>query len=572
MNEQCEHIGQVGEVGPRSQGCEECLALGDRWVHLRMCLTCGHVGCCDESKNRHATGHFHSTGHPLIRSLEPGENWMWCYVDEAVLYPPGNEGEEPRFIVTKDFLRRLPIFGQLADEHLSKLCEIAEPVGIPAGQTLIEEGSPADALDVIMDGEFEVSKRAGNSQVVIGTRHSGDVIGEMALLEQAPRNATVRALTDGRALMISREAFYNLLAGNPTAVMAIMRTFIVRLRSTESLLVQHDKLASLGTLAAGLAHELNNPSAAVRRSADQLREVLEQWQHAAMNLDRIAFDDEQAEALARLREDMQVRSSHAVSPDSLESADRAAELEERLDELGVPEAWDVAPVLVSFGWDAAGLEREMEHFTEDQVPAIVPWLAAGTSAYSLLGVVRNSAERISEIVRSVKDFTYLDQAPVQDVDVHDGLDSTLTMLTHVLKTGVTIKKEYAPDLPHIEAYGSALNQVWTNIIDNAVAAMGGKGELTIKTRNQGSNVVVEICDNGPGIPPDIQRRIFEPFFTTKPPGVGTGLGLHIVYNIIVDRHHGNIELTSQPGQTCFKVTLPVRLTREPQAQAEGEAR
>ena len=562
MNEKCEHIEQVGEVEPRSSGCEECLALGDRWVHLRLCMTCGHVGCCDESKNRHATAHFHATAHPIIRSLEPGETWMWCYADELILYPPDNPGQEARFVVTKEFLRRLPIFGELADEHLTRLCDIAEPRDIAAGETLIEEGSVADALYVIVDGEFEVSKRAGNSEVVISTRGPGDVMGEMALLEQAPRNATVRALRDGRVLSISREAFYDMLTGNPSAVMAILRTFIARLRSTESLLVQHDKLASLGTLAAGLAHELNNPATAARRSADQLREVLEQWQHAAMNLDRIAFDDGQAEALAQLREDMKARPTDASSLGSLERADRETELEERLDELGVPEPWDVAPVLVSLGWDVGELERELEPFTEEQVPAIVPWLAAGASAYGLLNEVRSSTERISEIVKSVKTFTYLDQAPIQQVNVHEGLDQTLTMLSHQLKTGVTVKKEYAPDLPEIEAYGSELNQVWTNLIDNAVSAMGGQGELTIKTYAQGNNVVVEIADNGPGIPPEIQNRIFEPFFTTKGPGVGTGLGLHIVYNIVVDKHRGNIKLTSQPGRTLFQVTLPTRLTRE----------
>jgi signal transduction histidine kinase len=520
------------------------------------------VGCCDESKNRHATAHYHATGHPIIRSQEPGESWMWCYKDEVILYPPDAEGQEVRFAVTKEFLRRLPIFGELADEHLNKLCDIAEPRSIPAGGTLIAEGSEADAMYVIVDGEFEVTKRAGNSDVVIGTRGPGDVLGEMALLEQARRNASVRALRDGRVLVISRDAFYNLLAGSPSAVMAILRTFIARLRSTETLLVQHDKLASLGTLAAGLAHELNNPATAAGRSADQLREVLGQWQQHAMDLDHMNFDDTQAEALGRLRENMQERAASKPSLDTLEQADRESDMQDRLEELGVEEAWDIAPVLVSFGWEASELESALEPFTPKQVPAIVPWLAAGASAYGLLNEVRNSTERISEIVKSVKDFTFMDQAPVQEVNVHDGLDGTLTMLNHLLKQGVTVTKEYAPNLPKIAAYGSALNQVWTNLIDNAVSAMGGQGEITIKTYAQGTNVVVEIADSGPGIPPENQSRIFEPFFTTKGPGVGTGLGLHIVYNIVVDRHHGNIKVTSRPGYTCFQVTLPIHLSRE----------
>ncbi|MGA7732169.1 MAG: ATP-binding protein [Chloroflexia bacterium] len=564
MTDACTHLDQIKETTPRSQGCEECVALGDSWVHLRLCLGCGHVGCCDESKNRHATGHFHATQHPIIRSFEPGEDWMWCYVDEALIYPPGDEGEGVKLAVTKEFLRRLPIFGRLADEHLSKLGEIAEPATIRPGELLMEEGSPGDALYIIVDGDFEVTKRAGKSDVVMATRHSGDMLGEMSLLEHVPRLASVRALRDSRVLVISREAFYNLLTNNPAAVLGILRTFIDRLRSTETLLVQHDKLASLGTLAAGLSHELNNPAAAVRRSADQLREALGQWQRVSIDLDRLTFNDVQAARLAELRDEMETRASRTLMLEPLARSDREVEVQEWLEARGAEDAWEIAPVLVSFGWDLVELERALEPFSGEHIPAIAAWLSSGSSAYGLLNEVQSSAQRISEIVKAVKTYSFLDQAPVQQVDIHEGLENTLVMLRHNLKTGVTVKKEYDLNLPRIEGYGSELNQVWTNIIDNAISAMDGHGELTIKTYMQDTNVIVELADNGPGIPPDVQARVFEPFFTTKGPGIGTGLGLHIVYNIIVDKHHGHVKVDSRPGYTCFQITLPIRLAREAQ--------
>jgi len=217
---------------------------------------------------------------------------------------------------------------------------------------------------------------------------------------------------------------------------------------------------------------------------------------------------------------------------------------------------------VSLGWDSARMDSLAADFTPEQLGVVVPWFANALSAYNLLDEVENSAERISEIVKAVKTYSFLDQAPIQQVDIHEGLENTLVMLKYKLKTGVEINRDYAPDLPHIEAYGSELNQVWTNLIDNAVDAMQGQGEISLRTYARSDNVIVEIADNGPGIPPEVQQRIFEPFFTTKGPGTGTGLGLHIVYNIVVDKHHGQITVRSQPGETCFQVTLPVKLARE----------
>ncbi|MCA1740686.1 MAG: cyclic nucleotide-binding domain-containing protein, partial [Actinobacteria bacterium] len=392
---------------------------------------------------------------------------------------------------------------------------------------------------------------------------TGEVIGEMSLLAKEPRVATVTALRDSHVLGISQAAFEQLLACSPSAGLAILHTMAVRLRSTEALVSQHEKMAGLGRLSAGLAHELNNPAAAVRRSTMQLAEMLTEWQRLSSRLDALALGGSQIEKVRVLREEMAERPNSVVTLDPLTRSDRESELQDWLDERNIDEGWELSPVLVNLGWDVEWLEELSSGFDDGHLAVLVPWLVKGASAYSLLNEVGASAEQISHIVKAVKSYSYLDQAPVQQVDVHEGLENTLIILKHKLKAGVQVNRDYGANLPHIEAYASELNQVWTNLIDNAIDAMDGSGEITLRTSARGtSSIVVEICDHGPGIPPEIQDRIFQPFFTTKPQGVGTGLGLHIVYNIIVDKHHGRVEVESQPGMTCFKVNLPVELARE----------
>jgi len=463
--------------------------------------------------------------------------------------------------MSKEFLRRLPLFAELSEEDLAQLYQMAESVSVQAGQLLMEEGSPGDALYVVQDGTFEVSKRLGQREVTIDVCKPGDVIGEISLLEQTSRSASVRATTDSQLVKISQAAFEQLLSRSPSAALSVLHTVMSRLRNTEAMLRQSEKMAALGTLAAGLAHELNNPAAAARRSSAQLREALAEWQRLSAELTDLAFDSRQKQAVSTLREEMVTRVTSPVDLDPLTRSDQESDLQAWLEEHGIQEAWELAPTLLSLGWPLAALEELTEPFLDQQFPLVVQWLGAGASTYALLDEVRMSAERISEIVRAVKTYSYLDQAPVQEVDVHEGLENTLIILRHKLKQGVHVVREYAPDLPRIEVYASELNQVWTNIIDNALDAMDGRGELRLKTYAKDGQVVVEISDNGPGVPPEIQSRIFEPFFTTKPPGEGTGLGLHISYNIIVQEHGGQIRVTSQPGLTCFQVTLPPQLRK-----------
>jgi signal transduction histidine kinase len=458
-------------------------------------------------------------------------------------------------------LRQVPLLADLTEEDLEQLHKMAETVSIPAGELVLQEGDPGDSLFIVLDGELEVTKRHGRQEVVLAVYKAGQFFGEMALLEQAPRSASVRTLRDSRLLLISQAAFRTLLSCSPSAPFKILRTVTSRLRSTESMLIQNEKMAALGTLAAGLAHELNNPAAAIRRSVAQLRDALSERERLAAELTTLTSDPHQIETLGALQAETIEHKATLPPYDPLALGEQEDQLEEWLEDHSVGQAWELAPVLVSSGWERGELERIASRFSSSQLPVVVRWLAANSSVYDLLEEVGKSAEAMSEIVKAVKTYSYLDQAPIQEVDVRESLENTLVLLRPKIKAGVSVKRDYADDVPRIEAYGSELNQVWTNLIDNAIDAMEARGELALHTRARDGEVMVEIIDNGAGIPSELQPRIFEPFFTTKAPGVGTGLGLHIAYNIVVHKHHGQIKVESRPGETRFQVVLPVRLAR-----------
>src|SRR5579859_8113375 len=460
-----------------------------------------------------------------------------------------------------EFLRRLPLFASLPEADLEELYQRAEPMTLRPGELLIEEGAPGDALFVLIDGELQVTKRSGAQDVKVDVRLPGSVIGEMSLLDNSPRSASVRSLTECHLLRLSKEAFERTLSTSPSAALATLHTVVARLRQNDALLHEKEKMAGLGTLAAGLAHELNNPAAAVRRAASQLREQLAKWQQAMSALDALELDERQREHVDALRQDMASRAANPINLDPLARSDREGEVESWLEGHGAAEPWQLAPTLVSFGWQVADLEHLAEHFDSQALSIIAQALGIGSAVYALLAEVSTGSERISEIVKAVKSYSYLDRAPVQEVDVREGLDNTLVILRHKLsKTSIKVTRDYAPDLPRIEAFAGELNQVWTNILDNAIDALGQQGEIRLHTFREGDLVVVELQDNGPGIPGEIQSRVFEPFFTTKPPGVGTGLGLNIAYNV-VNKHYGEIRLKSRPGETCFQVRLPIKLPR-----------
>jgi signal transduction histidine kinase len=412
---------------------------------------------------------------------------------------------------------------------------------------------------VVVSGAFEIQKQSGQSIIKIDVRNEGDVLGEMALLSSTPRSATVMAVKDSETLCISKEVFENLLSTSSTAARAVLDWVMARLSQNDALLHQQERMAALGTLSAGLAHELNNPAAAAQRSASLLKESQAKWLALTHQIEARAFQEGQTDWLDGLMLEAARRFELPAKLDALDKIDLVDQLQDWLEANGIESAWEFAPAMVNFGWDAESLEslKESKFFKLS-----IRWLGEGCAMTELLNEVQETTSRLSQIVRAMKAYTYLDQAPLLEVDVHEGLENTLVIMQHKLKQGVTVKREYTKDLPHIEAYASELNQVWTNIIDNAVDAMDGQGEIVLRTYAEDRNVVVEIVDNGPGIPEDILTRIYEPFFTTKPPGKGTGLGLHISHDIIANRHRGQLLVESEPGETKFKAVLPIKMRGE----------
>ena len=470
-----------------------------------------------------------------------------------------------------DELRQIPLFADLSEEDLEQLHQMAETVSVPAEQLVLREGDPGDSLYVVLDGELEVTKRQGGQDVLLALYEPGQFFGEMALLEQAPRSASVRTLRESTLLVISQAAFQTLLSCSASAPLRILHTVTSRLRSTESMLIQNEKMAALGTLAAGLAHELNNPAAAVRRSAAQLRDALAERERLAAELGSLAIEPHQVELLDTLQAEIKGRTATEPPHDPLTLSEQEDEMQEWLEDHGVDQSWELAPVLVASGWNGEALEQLASALSPTQLPVVVRWLGAGSSVSGLLDEVGQSAEAMSEIVKAFKTYSYLDQAPVQEVDVIESLENTLVLLRPRIGADLSIKRDYDADVPRIEAYGSELNQVWTNIIDNAIDAVEGHGELSLRAYTADSSVVVEIIDDGPGIPPEIQPRIFDPFFSTKGPGVGAGLGLHIAYNIVVHRHRGQIQVASRPGETRLRVALPIRLAESKTSVAHSDS-
>ncbi len=459
-----------------------------------------------------------------------------------------------------EFLKRVPLFASMPDHDLERLSEMVKEIHLQAGEQLFDEGSEGDMAYIIQDGEIEIYKTSGGKNVQLAVRKSGDVIGEMSLLESAPRFASGRARSNSKLLAISHDQLDNLLNTSPSAARSLLFTITSRYKSTELMLRQSEKMAQLGTLTAGIAHELNNPAAAAQRGTSQLNSEVAQLLEAQIELSKLSLSKESWDELNDLIPIIRDKASKHEDIDALERSDREYAIEDWLNDHDVPDAWEIAPTLVNLGFSEDDLDNLTVDFSGDQFPKVVAWMDASYNTFSLLEEINQGSERISEIVKSLKSYVYLDQAPIQAVDLQEGLDNTLVMLRHKLKEGVKVTRDYEAGLPKIQAYGSELNQVWTNIIDNAIDAMNGKGEIAIKTHQNGDWVVVNIEDNGPGIPEDIQEKIFSPFFTTKAVGKGTGLGLNISYKII-EKHGGEVKVFSKPGKTRFQVSLPIDFSK-----------
>lgn len=461
------------------------------------------------------------------------------------------------------------------ESELAYVAETYEKMHLVAGQELFAEGSDGDFAYIVLDGQLEVIKASGDRDILLNVVKRGEVVGEMALLENKPRMASVRARTDTELIPVNETQFNEVLNTCPAVARGMLSVVLSRARATEARLRQTQHMANWNALTAGVAHELNNPAAAINRGVEQLRSALDPFGAAQGQLGQMAFDAAQAAVVAQLRAEIQERAVDPAEPNALVCSDLEYEIETWLDERTIADAWTLSPVLVSMGFDVPRLEALSAGFDDDQFRGVLAWVCASFTAYGLLAEIAGASAHISGIVGVLKGYSYLDQAPVQMVNVTEGLDHTLLLLRRRMGDGITIRREFAPDLPRINAYGRELNQAWTNIIDNAITAVGGTGEIVIRARrddaaisaasNGGSAsldwIRIEIQDDGPGIPPDVMPVLFDPFFTTKSPGMGTGLGLNITYNIVVQKHRGEILVDSEPGRTVFTVRLPVDFER-----------
>lgn len=423
------------------------------------------------------------------------------------------------------------------------------------GEAVFTEGQPDYDFFIVLSGEVRITKKAGDEERVLAVHRSGELVGEVSLLSGGPAVATGRAVGPAQVVQVKADTFRQMVARCTPLARFALGTLVSRRQSVEAQFRQQEKLAALGRMAAGLAHELNNPAAAARRAADQLREECTAAQHRALAYDSRLTDAHREAILELLRE---LRASPLRPLDAVAQSDLEDALIEWLEIHGMKQAYARASTLATAGVDLPHLEVLGATLEGPALEAGLEWLEAVLSMTQLAEVVEAGTARISALVSAVRQYSYMDRDSLQELDIHTSLEATLAMFAHRLRGGITVTRDYDTRLPKLWAYGSELNQVWTNLIDNALDAMGDKGTLRVSTSRRGDEVHVEIGDTGPGIPADVQARIWEPFFTTKPLGQGTGLGLDIVLRIIERRHGGRIRVLSQPGDTRFRVELPLK--------------
>jgi signal transduction histidine kinase len=455
-------------------------------------------------------------------------------------------------------LRGLFLLDGFTDDQLHELAAAGEEIGFADREELFHEGAPADFWWVLLEGRVELVRRAGREEPIVLTTmdRPGVWAGGFRAWDAASSYlATARGAGGGRMLRVPSSALGDLARAWFPFGVHLIEGFFQTVRRMDTLSRQREALIGLGTLAAGLAHEINNPASATARSVDALQETCEIMLASLAHLVERSLTAEQFIAIERLRREID---APAPGLDPLALADAEEQISEWLEVRGVLNAWRIAPPLAAAGVDLDWCERATQVLTADTLEPALDWVAGTLSTRALLSEMKDSTARISQLVDAVKSYSQLDRASVQFIDVTDGIESTLVMLGHKLRDGPTVVRDYGTDLPQIEANPSELNQVWTNLIDNAIDAMDGTGTLRISTRADADHLVVEIVDTGPGMPPEVQARAFEPFFTTKEVGKGTGLGLDISRGIVVDRHHGQISIDSGPDETVLRVRLPIR--------------
>jgi signal transduction histidine kinase len=444
---------------------------------------------------------------------------------------------------------------RLSPEQVEALMTYGRELRLEAGEILFDETSAVDSFYVVLEGEINISRLDGAEEISLVNHGAGDFTGGLAVLTGRTSIHRARAASPSRVLEIDSETFRRVAVEVPDVADVFISGLASRMRQTQRAFRQQEKLAALGKLSAGLAHELNNPAAAARRASDELGGAILQAQLTALEHDERFSAGERSALVAMQRES----ATGAANLDPLSLGDAEDDLADWLEEHGVEEPWDLAPTLAAAGIGAGRLEALAGVLEDGSLADAMGWLVATIELVGLAGEVGTSAGRISELVGAMKDYTYMDRAAVGEVDVIPGLENTLTILGHKLK-GVSVRREYEEDLPRIPGHGGELNQVWTNLLDNAADAVDGRGNITVKGVVEAGSIVVEVVDDGPGIPRGALKRVFEPFYTTKEVGAGTGLGLDVVRRI-VRAHGGEVSVRSKPGETSFTVSLPVETTR-----------
>ncbi|MFD7232078.1 ATP-binding protein [Streptomyces sp. NPDC059881] len=467
-----------------------------------------------------------------------------------------------RSALTPDELRTLFLFEALDDEKLAWLAERGRVEVRDASTDVYTQGESATCFFVLLRGAVALSRHLHGDDIELSRTDQRGAYGGATQAYLGDRVDQVyahsmRAITDAEFFVLPAAEFATALRTWFPMALHLLEGLFLGTRAIDVIVGERERLLALGSLTAGLTHELNNPAAAAVRATDTLRDRVARMRHKLALVADGRIDGTRLHELVEMQDAAVRRTLQARKLSAIEAADAEDELGDWLENAGLDNAWDIAPVLVSGGIDSAWLDEATEGLTDENRLAAVSWLSYTVDTELLMGEIEDAVRRISGLVDAARQYSQLDRAAQQSVDLHELLDATLVMFRAKIPGGVQVVKTYDEDLPHVLAYGAELNQVWTNLIDNALAAMGDSGTLTLATWHDEDCVHVEVRDTGTGIDPEVRPRIFEPFFSTKPVGEGTGLGLDISYRIVVDKHGGDIRVESRPGDTRFRVSLPL---------------
>ncbi len=454
-------------------------------------------------------------------------------------------------------LRSIDLFDDLDDEQLAQVAAVAHEYTLQPGDVLADPAEPKRACLLLLEGTAQSLLVDGDRTEPAGKHVAPTWIGAIAALTGGVLGVRMVAETPCRLARIERDDFRALAFALPSVHDRVMRQVAPVMSRITAIEQNRERLAALGTMAAGLAHELNNPAAAARSAATQLVETLDTVNATLARFVEAGVEREEAAQLLKLQAEAMKRAASQTALDALDAADAEDDLRDKLEDLGIGEAWRLAEPLAAAGVDDAWLERVIA-LAGPAADAALRWVAATLTAHGLAAELEESTDRMSKLVGSVKTYAYMDRGDLVEVDVHEGLETTLAVLGYKLKhTEIKVDRAYDKALPKLTVRGSELNQVWTNLLDNAIDALGERGTIRVRTRRDGDCAEIAIGDDGPGIPPAVREHLFDPFFTTKDVGHGTGLGLATARRIVVDRHDGSLTVDSRPGATVFTVRLPL---------------